>query len=714
MIFKQDFATKKTPNKWIWVVVFLISLSGLSYMGLKPDLIEDWWWVLVSYNVIACLVAGYYVFLAITKLKKNNKEGIVGSRFTWSFIKIIPLLTIAPVLSFYMFSFQTIQDNVELSKKSFGKINEAFLSQISALRQNSKIVASDRYIDLTGVLSEQIQSYSRFQKDSKGYNNMMRIFIQGLVDKKYACSLVLKNEKNELIAQAVQKNNCVAEDNQSLTVSKPKETRFLEVPAVIDYIGEKGNKKSLYLAAVYPVDPYLLDFLDQVNGFYNFAEKISFGNINTSLTQKRFLLDFSSTILLTVLSVLLIVFRLIDQLMRPMHNLSLATQEIAKGNYGVMVDNKEQGRDVRRLIEQFNEMSKQIQQSRQGLSTHNIYLETILKYSFGVIGLNQDKRIQFINPVISKILSIKEEQQFVGDFCENIAKKYTYLEPLFFIIQDRFSQGESEWSEEIEVVLPDRHILLSCQGAVLDGVDKTLGYVIIIKDITKLHRAQKKAAWGGVAVRMAHEIKNPLTPILLSAQRLRNKFLDKLKGKDLEIIDKTTNVIIDQVKSMDAMVTAFADYANTPQIERKLLDLNALINQSVALYDAQNNINIEFYLSGDVPELLLDASSISRVLINLIKNATEAVDEGTDLVIRITTQYIKDERIVCLSIEDNGSGFSESVLESVFEPYVTTKAKGSGLGMAIVQNIIEQHDGRIFAGNVKPHGAVVTIEFEYK
>jgi nitrogen fixation/metabolism regulation signal transduction histidine kinase len=403
---------------------------------------------------------------------------------------------------------------------------------------------------------------------------------------------------------------------------------------------------------------------------------------------------------------------MIDQLMRPMHNLSLATKKIAKGNYGFVPHGKKENKDIYRLIEQFNEMSAQVQQSRQGLSTHNLYLETILKYSFGVIGLNRNKDIQFINPVIGKILGVKNEQQFVGSLCDRITEENTYLEPLFFIIQDRFDQGENEWSAEIELTLPDRSVILSCQGAVLDVSDKTLGYVIIIQDISKLHRAQKKAAWGGVAVRMAHEIKNPLTPILLSAQRLRNKFLEKLNGKDLEIVDKTTGVIIDQVKSIDAMVSAFADYANTPQIEQKLIDLNALINQTIALYDAQKNVSIEFDLSGDVPELLLDSNSISRVLINLVKNAVEADKGRHDLIVTIATQYLPDDRIVRLSIKDNGNGFDESVLESVFEPYVTTKEKGSGLGMAIVQNIIEQHDGQIFASNVSPHGAIITIEFK--
>jgi nitrogen fixation/metabolism regulation signal transduction histidine kinase len=255
--------------------------------------------------------------------------------------------------------------------------------------------------------------------------------------------------------------------------------------------------------------------------------------------------------------------------------------------------------------------------------------------------------------------------------------------------------------------------LLSCQGAALEVEGETLGHVIIVKDISQLNRAQKKAAWGEVAMRMAHEIKNPLTPILLSAQRLRNIFLETLKGKDLEIIDKTTNVIIDQVKSMDAMVSAFADYANMPQIERKLVDLNVLVNQSVDLYDAQDNITIEFDLASDVPRLLLDTNNISRVLINLVKNAAESVEQKRDLNVKITTQYLPSQGIVRLTVQDDGDGFDTAIIDRVFEPYVTTKLKGSGLGMAIVNNIIEQHDGRIFAGNIEPHGAIITIEFDY-
>jgi len=356
-------------------------------------------------------------------------------------------------------------------------------------------------------------------------------------------------------------------------------------------------------------------------------------------------------------------------------------------------------------------MSKRIKQSREGLDTHNLYLETILKYSFGVITLNQEKKVQIINPVIGKILQIEDEMKFIGQSYDSIVKNYENLSPLFSFIQKEIEQDSLEWSKEIELTLDDRSRLIYCQGAILEVENKTLGYVIIINDISKLNRAQKKAAWGEVAVRMAHEIKNPLTPILLSAQRLRNLFLDKLDKKDSAIINKTTQTIMDQVASMDSMVSAFANYANTPEIQKTSSSLNSLINMSVSLYDNHDDVRIDLDLSGDLPKLQLDKDAISRVLINLIKNAIEAKKEKNTLNIKIKSRISKKEGIVRLTIIDDGKGFPEDIIDKVFEPYITTKEKSGGLGLAIVQNIIEQHNGQIFASNVKPQGGRITIEF---
>jgi hypothetical protein len=433
--------------------------------------------------------------------------------------------------------------------------------------------------------------------------------------------------------------------------------------------------------------------------------------LNNSIIKTRFMIDFSSTVLLAILCSLLVVLRMIDQLMRPMHNLSLATREIATGNYDVRIEHDPKNKDLHDLIVYFNEMSQQIKLSREGLDTHNLYLETILKYSYGVIALNYDKTIQLINPVIGRILKIDEIESYVGLSYDAITENYKNLEYLFSYIDKNIKQDKNEWSGEVEIMLSDRHRLLYCQGAILNVEDKSLGYVIMVNDITKLNRAQKKAAWGQVAVRMAHEIKNPLTPILLSAQRLRNLFLNKLDSKDSKVIDKTTKTIIDQVKSMDSMVSAFANYADTPEIQRVTSSLNTLINKAVSLYDEHDGIRIDLDLSGDLPKLQLDRDSISRILINLIKNSSESSQDNQEINILIQTRYILSENIVRLIVTDNGNGFPENLLDSIFEPYTTTKSKGGGLGLAIVQNIVEQHEGQIFASNIKPYGARVTIEF---
>jgi hypothetical protein len=166
MIFEQNFSLKKVPNKWVWPIAFLISIGGLSYMGINPYLIKDWWWVLVSYNVVVIFIAGFYVFLAVSKVKQDNKNGVIGTRFTWTFIKIIPLLTIAPVFSFYLFSFQTVQDNVKRSEDTYNNFNKVFLNQVNSLYHGLQMVRDDRYVDFTKVLLQQIQSYSNFQQDS--------------------------------------------------------------------------------------------------------------------------------------------------------------------------------------------------------------------------------------------------------------------------------------------------------------------------------------------------------------------------------------------------------------------------------------------------------------------------------------------------------------------------------------------------------------------
>jgi two-component system nitrogen regulation sensor histidine kinase NtrY len=681
MLLNQAFSLREAPRALFWIGVSLISFFGMFYLGLNAELIEKWYLLLVGFNVLMSLVAIYFIILSMKKLKKNTQEGVIGSRFTWSFIKIVPVLVLLPVLSFYLFSFGSIRDNLQIAESQFDEFNLKVGGEVDELYRNTNNVAIKYYEDRTRNIGKLVNYFDAPRASAEKMQTVLNLLTSDF----WACELELFDNVQNLVASSKRNDSNCQKDGYTATTDE------------------------FTLTAHFAADVNINKLTSRMTRFRDAAKEAKL-TLNSSIIETRFMIDFTSTILLSVLSALLIVLRMIDQLMKPMHNLSIATREISSGNYDVKIEQDPKHKDMHDLIGHFNEMSMRIKLSREGLDTHNLYLETILKYSFGVIALNKDKKIQIINPVIGKMLQIDDESVFNGQSYDSIVMTHPNLSPLFSYIQDEIEKDSMEWSHEIELTLNDRVRLLYCQGSVLDVENKSLGYVIIINDISKLNRAQKKAAWGEVAVRMAHEIKNPLTPILLSAQRLRNLFLEKLETKDAAIIDKTTQTIMDQVASMDSMVSAFANYANTPEIQKTSSSLNMLINKSASLYDNHDGVRVDLDLSGDLPKLQLDQDAISRVLINLIKNAIEAKKKNTQLNINIKSTLNENDGLVQLTITDDGKGFPSDIIDQVFEPYITTKKKSGGLGLAIVQNIIEQHDGQIFASNVKPHGARVTIE----
>jgi len=681
MLLNQAFSLREAPRALFWIGVFLISFFGMFYLGLNAELIEKWYLLLVGFNVLMSLVAIYFIILSMKKLKQNTQEGVIGSRFTWSFIKIVPVLVLLPVLSFYLFSFGSIRDNLQIAESQFDEFNLKVGGEVDELYRNTNNVAIKYYEDRTRNIGKLVNYFDAPRASAEKMQTVLNLLTSDF----WACELELFDNVQNLVASSKRNDSNCQKDGYTATTDE------------------------FTLTAHFAADVNINKLTSRMTRFRDAAKEAKL-TLNSSIIETRFMIDFTSTILLSVLSALLIVLRMIDQLMKPMHNLSIATREISSGNYDVKIEQDPKHKDMHDLIGHFNEMSMRIKLSREGLDTHNLYLETILKYSFGVIALNKDKKIQIINPVIGKMLQIDDESVFNGQSYDSIVMAHPNLSPLFSYIQDEIEKDSMEWSHEIELTLNDRVRLLYCQGSVLDVENKSLGYVIIINDISKLNRAQKKAAWGEVAVRMAHEIKNPLTPILLSAQRLRNLFLEKLETKDAAIIDKTTQTIMDQVASMDSMVSAFANYANTPEIQKTSSSLNMLINKSASLYDNHDGVRVDLDLSGDLPKLQLDQDAISRVLINLIKNAIEAKKKNAQLNINIKSTLNENDGLVQLTITDDGKGFPSDIIDQVFEPYITTKEKSGGLGLAIVQNIIEQHDGQIFASNIKPHGARVTIE----
>jgi nitrogen fixation/metabolism regulation signal transduction histidine kinase len=240
------------------------------------------------------------------------------------------------------------------------------------------------------------------------------------------------------------------------------------------------------------------------------------------------------------------------------------------------------------------------------------------------------------------------------------------------------------------------------------------GGVVVFDDITNLLQAQRTAAWGEVARRLAHEIKNPLTPIQLSAERMQHKLAEKLGGQDAEILQRSTEIIVNQVEALKRMVNEFSEYARAPKLELHLLDINKLVGEVLALYEHTNeetegelSPHIELLLSSNLPLVRGDSARLRQVIHNRLQNAQDTLTDITEPTITVRTEVLQGS--VSLSVSDNGGGFPDEVRARAFEPYVTTKPKGTGLGLPIVKKIVEEHNGTIQIENILPHGARISI-----
>jgi len=279
------------------------------------------------------------------------------------------------------------------------------------------------------------------------------------------------------------------------------------------------------------------------------------------------------------------------------------------------------------------------------------------------------------------------------------------------------SNTSNDWSTELEVLNQTGRRFLFCRGAALhDVAGEPAGMVIVIDDMTTIISAQRDAAWSEVARRLAHEIKNPLTPIQLSAERLRHKFIQKLDGQDVDVLSRLTQTIENQVDVMKSMVNAFADYASAPKLSLTETDINQLLQDVAELYRAgDDDANFTLVLDTNLVPIPVDLPRMRQLIHNLIKNALEAQQSNDVAQVRITTRIAasNSQRMLEIVTMDEGPGFPVESLSRVFEPYVSTKPRGTGLGLAIVKKIVEEHDGTIKAENRPTGGAMVTVQLPF-
>ena len=432
-----------------------------------------------------------------------------------------------------------------------------------------------------------------------------------------------------------------------------------------------------------------------------------------------FTLTLTLALLLSVLSAVWAAFYTARKLVAPITDLAEGTQAVALGDYSKRLPlpaNDELGF----LVESFNQMTRRIERarndeqlSRDKVDEQQAYQACVLSnLSSGVMTLDAEQCLQTFNEAASQILSV-DLTHVEGKSIKELASQHARLGRFVEILLEQMEKHQ-QWSEEITLFGSAGRQVLVCRGVPMTDALETSGDTLIVfEDVTNLMQAQRNAAWGEVARRLAHEIKNPLTPIQLSAERLRHKYLDTMDAESAEVLDRATHTIVQQVEAMKDMVNAFSEYARAPQIKLEVLNLNTLVNEVLDLYrDDESDLRFDISLDPVMPHVEADAGRLRQLLHNLIKNSIEAMQGVTpqpEIALRTLCMQESNCRYVELRIEDNGPGWMGDKESELFEPYVTSKQGGTGLGLAIVKKIVEEHGGMVAAEDRPEGGASVVI-----
>jgi len=478
---------------------------------------------------------------------------------------------------------------------------------------------------------------------------------------------------------------------------------------------EPGGQDYL-LQAIYPLPESVTTLASEIETEYHRYQNVSF--LRNALKQS-FILILSLVLLLTTLLAILAALNVARRMVTPISKLAQATRVVAAGDLTHEIQASAHD-ELGFLVQSFNEMtealtraSEEAEQSRAQLQSQSEYLQTVLgSLSSGVLTLDSDQGVVTANAAAVEILGLPAGF-FGGQGLSELADSAPFLAPLAELIGHQSGRGPAEWQREIRLHADGQTLVLLVRGSRLGkDIGKAGGTVIVFDDVTMLNQAQREAAWAEVARRLAHEVKNPLTPIRLAAERLSMKLMDKLDETDGSMLDRATGTIVSQVEALRTLVDAFGDYARDTQLERIPLELGELVRDVVALYQhADEQVQFHLDLVDGPAGLVADGGQIRQLLHNLIANSREAVTAGEVPEIHIHTQVTTKagRQWLELEISDRGPGYPESVLEKPFEPYVTFKAKGSGLGLAICRKIVSEHDGRISISNPVNGGASTLI-----
>ena len=676
-----------------------------------------------SYTIVLALSGIFILSLIaiianqIKKLFKNIKTDVIGSRLSMRLVISFTLMAVIPGLIVYLVSVNFLTRSIEswFNVKVESALDGGLMlgqKALDIMLTDLELKAERMALTLSSMPTTSQYAALSDLREKSGIQDATIISDQGKI------IAVSSNDAESFLPALPTLIQLKQAENNIYGKIEPITNKGLYLRVLAPINGSSVSNERLILQILQPVPDSLSTIAESVQAVFQDYQKLSYSRDSLKVI---FSITLTLVLMLAILTAVAIGFLLSRKLSEPLALLAEGTKKIAKGNFKTMLP--ETGKDeLGVLVRSFNSMTRQLDQATQASQSNQIrlesarsYLETVLAHlSSGVIVINQAMEIISFNIAASKILQVDLSKN-TGQLLTSISIRNKALKDFVSAIQEEVkttvNKKQVEIIRQFEIKYEKNNQVLLLQITPLPQ-NKINNYVLMIDDITMMIQAQRDAAWSEVARRLAHEIKNPLTPIQLSAERIKHKLGSKLNKVDTEILDKAVLTIVNQVDAMKTMVNEFSEYARAPKLNLELTDINKLIKEITLLFE-NSGIKITTKLSKAMPEIMIDINMMRQVLINLIQNAQDAMASNTKQpTIQISTNKLKNYLV--LSIQDNGPGFSADILKKAFEPYVTTKSHGTGLGLAIVKKIIEEHDGLITIENMKSSGANINIQLPIK
>jgi nitrogen fixation/metabolism regulation signal transduction histidine kinase len=672
-------------------------------------------WILLL-NIIGVIALTTLLARKITQLVRAYRAHVPGSRLIARTVAIFGALVVAPLLIVYLFSLQFLNRGIDswFHVEVKQGLNDALVLSRAALDLRVREYSHHTENLAHSLLSTPAEDVAQRVYDERRATGALEMAVFGAHERVITASF--ENPLESLPTRPPPDLLRQVQVRRSYVSLEPQAGGEYLIRTAAPFSDSAGRPDQRYLVAIYDVPTQLAALSEAVQHAYS-----QYGELAAlrEPLKNGFTLTLTLVLLLAMLGALYGAIFSAQRLVRPVQDLIEGTRAVGKGDFATRLPLPSRD-EMGFLVHSFNDMTKRLRRareeairSRQVVERERERLAIILaRLSTGVVVVDRELTVSIANQAAGAILGT-DLSAARGRALPDLTASNPRLGQFVAALVVRFAAGREEWREQIELeggAAGRRTLMCACTPQ--PGAEPDPGYVIVFDDITNLLQAQRDAAWGEVARRLAHEIKNPLTPIQLSAERMRRRFLGSMSPQDAEVLERATRTIVQQVEAMQQMVNAFSEYARAPEMHVTRFSLNQLASEVADLYRSHDaRVEIRLELDERIDAIEADRGRVRQILNNLVTNALEALDGVDRPVLEIATRLEQggDARYAVITVCDNGPGILRELLGRVFDPYVTSKPKGTGLGLAIVKKVIEEHGGRIDADNRPEGGARIRV-----